>query len=132
MELHINLLGIIFITLALVHVIFPKYFDWRRELRHLSVINREMMVVHTFFIALTVFLMGVLCVTSAHELTSTILGKRICLGIGVFWALRLVVQFFGYSKELWLGKKFETAVHIVFSVLWVYASVVFLMVYFEL
>lgn len=83
------------------------------------------MYVHTLFVALVVFLMGVLCFTSAPDLITTSLGKRVCLGLGVFWGLRLVVQFFGYSTELWKGKRLETSIHIIFSILWVYLTVTF-------
>lgn len=84
-----------------------------------------MMQVHTAFIALIVFLFGVLCLTSATELISTSLGKRMALLLAVFWTVRLLVQFFGYSAELWKGKRFETCIHVVFSILWTYASAVF-------
>lgn len=119
-------IGILLIILALIHIIFPKYFNWKKELASLNLINRQMMTVHTFFIALTVFLMGLLCVTSADEIIETPLGKKIALGLGVFWGIRLVIQFFGYSSKLWKGKKFETTVHIVFSSLWLYLTIVFL------
>lgn len=126
MEIHYKTIGVLLMALALVHVIFPKYFNWRDELKSLSLINRQMMIVHTFFIALIVFLMGLLCLTSATELIETKLGKTISLGLGIFWSTRLFIQFFGYSTELWKGKTFETIVHIVFSLLWTYLSVVFL------
>jgi hypothetical protein len=126
MEIHFSLIGIMLMALALVHVIFPSYFKWKEELPRLSLINRQMMMWHTFFIALTVFLMGLLCYTAAPELMGTPLGKRICLGLGVFWSLRMLVQFFGYSSALWKGKRFETIVHIVFSIFWIYLSAVFL------
>lgn len=116
-------------ALAIIHAIFPKYFQWKKELQSLSLINRQMMYVHTFFIALVVFLMGVLCITSADEIVMTTLGKRLALGLGVFWFCRLLIQFFGYSKNLWRGKTFETIVHIVFSLLWIYLSVVFFWIY---
>jgi hypothetical protein len=111
--------------LALVHVIFPKYFKWNKELNSLSLINRQMMTIHTFFIALTVFLMGLLCLTSSNELIETNLGKKVSLGLAVFWSVRLFIQFFGYSSKLWKGKKFETFVHIVFSFVWTYLSIIF-------
>jgi len=113
-------------ALALIHVIFPKYFNWKEELKPLSLINRQMMTVHTFFIALVVFLMGLLCLTSSTELIETKLGKTISIGLGIFWSIRLFIQFFGYSSELWKGKIFETTVHILFSLFWTYLSVVFL------
>lgn len=126
MEIHFNIIGVLLMGLALVHVIFPRYFHWKEDLQPLRLINRQMMLVHTFFIAVVVFLMGLLCVTSARDLIETRLGHTISLGLGIFWVLRLMVQFFGYSSELWRGKRFETAVHIVFSLLWVYLSVVFM------
>ena len=131
MEIHYKIIGILLITLAFVHIIFPKYFKWKEELKPLSLINQEIMKVHTFFIALVVFLIGLLCLTSSNELINTELGKKVSLGFGIFWSFRLLIQFFGYSSKLWKGKKIETIVHIVFSLLWIYLSYVFLSVYFN-
>lgn len=125
MELHLKITGLILVILAIVHGVFPRHFHWQKELISLSLVNKQMMYVHTFFIALVVLLMGLLCLTSSKELIETNLGKRICLGLGVFWIIRLVIQFFGYSSELWKGKTFETAVHILFIFLWTYLSFVF-------
>nr|WP_107808128.1 hypothetical protein [Elizabethkingia sp. YR214] len=128
METHYKIIGSILIFLALVHVIFPKYFHWKKELQSLSLINRQMMSVHTFFITLTVLLMGILCLTNTKELITTSLGKTISLGFGIFWTVRLIFQFFVYSPVLWKGKKFETIIHVVFSLLWIYLSYIFLAV----
>lgn len=129
MEIHFIIIGIVLIPLSIVHVIFPRYFDWGRELKSLSLINRQMIYVHTFFVALMVLLIGILCLTSAQELIHTNLGKKVCLGLGIFWTLRLIIQFFGYSSLLWKGKVFETTVHICFALLWAYISIVFLLAY---
>ena len=131
MLIHINIIGLILITLALVHIIFPKYFNWKKELKSLSLINRQMMTIHTFFIAFTVFLMGLLCLTSSSQLIESNLGKKISLGLGLFWSVRLFIQFFGYSADLWRGKKLETLIHILFSILWTYISSIFLINYFN-
>ncbi len=129
MEIQIKVIGILLMVLALVHVVFPKYFNWKEELRSLNLVNREIMYVHTFFIALVVFLMGILCFISSNELVSTNFGKTISLGLAIFWTFRLIFQFFVYSSELWKGKLFETIVHIVFSLLWIYLSLIFWMIY---
>lgn len=126
MELHIKIVGVLFIVLALIHAIFPKYFEWKTQLTGLSLVNRQMMQIHALFIALVVFLMGVLCLTSSHELTGSTFGRRISLGLGIFWFARLIVQLFVYSPELWKGKKFETTIHILFTAVWIYVSSVFL------
>ena len=125
MILHLKIIGLLLVILACIHAIFPRYFDWKNNLAPLSLINRQMMYVHTFFVAFVVFLMGVLCWTSPEDLVQTALGKKICFGFGVFWFARLVIQFFGYSKELWRGRTFETVIHVVFGVLWAYLSLVF-------
>lgn len=125
MELHLKIIGFILIILAIVHGVFPRYFNWQKELSSLSLVNKQMMYVHTFFIALVVLLMGVLCLTSSKEIIETNLGKRVCLGLGVFWIMRLIIQFFGYSSEIWKGKTFETSIHILFIFLWTYLSFIF-------
>jgi len=130
MDLNLKIVGMLLLALALSHIIFPKYFNWKNELSSLSIINRQLLYVHSFFIALTVFLMGLLCLTSGDDLISTTLGKNISFGLGIFWMARLIVQFFGYSSKLWRGKRFETMVHVLFSVLWFYLSVSFFLIFF--
>jgi hypothetical protein len=71
-------------------------------------------VIHAFFVGLAVLLMGVLCLTSASDLVSTPLGRRVAKGLAAYWGLRLLVQLFGYSSRLWRGKAFETSVHVTF------------------
>jgi hypothetical protein len=129
MQIHLKIIGFLLVALGLIHFVFPKYFNWDKELKSLSLINRQMMIIHTFFIALVVFLMGLLCFISSEELIETNLGKTISLGLGIFWMIRLFIQFFGYSKELWNGKTFETAMHILFSLLWFYLSFVFISIW---
>lgn len=126
---HIHTIGYLLTALALIHIIFPKYFNWKTELQHLSLVNRQMVGVHTFFIAFVVLLMGLLCLSSAKELISTNLGKILCLGLTIFWGTRLFFQLFIYSTKLWKGKTFETTVHIIFTILWIYISTVFLKIY---
>ena len=131
MLIHLKIAGILLVILALIHIAFPKYFNWNKEQKYLSLINKQMMCAHTFFIALVVLLMGVLCLTTATELLTTSLGKKIALGLAIFWSIRLFAQFFFYSSKLWKGKKFETVIHLLFSLLWIYLSSIFFAIYFE-
>ena len=126
MKTLIEITGGILIALALLHAIFPRYFRWKEETATLSTITRQVLYVHTFFIALTVFLMGILCVTSANEIINTTLGKKISFGLGIFWGLRLMIQIFGYSSKLWRGKRLETTVHIAFTIFWAWLTALFL------
>jgi len=131
METQLKLIGGLLVVLALLHAGFPRYFNWAGELQPLSLINRQMVYVHTLFIALMVLLMGLLCIGCAAELIGTPLGRKVALGLGLFWLTRLLVQFFGYSPTLWRGKRFETIMHLSFSLFWVYLSTVFFWVYWR-
>lgn len=131
MELHLKIIGFILILLAILHAAFPKHFNWKAELSPLSLINKQMMFVHTFFIALTVMLMGMMCLFLSNDLINTQFGRYLSFGLFIFWGFRLVFQFLVYSPKLWKGKPFETMMHIIFSLIWVYLTVVFGVIFFS-
>jgi hypothetical protein len=129
MEIHVKIVGSLLIALSLMHIIIPKYFKWELELTSLSLITKQILYVHTFFIAFIALLMGLLCLSYSHELLHDPFGKVISLGLFGFWLTRLIFQFFVYSPKVWRGKRFETVMHVMFSVLWLYFSGVFLLGY---
>ena len=124
MWIHLKIIGWLLMLLSFLHVFIPGYLDWKRDLAPLSLMNRQMMQTHMIFIAITVFSIGLLTVSSTGALMTTVLGRRICLGLAVFWALRLVFQLFVYSPKLWQGKRFETFVHVIAVGFWIYMAVV--------
>ena len=125
MKTLIEITGCLLIALALLHAVFPRHFRWREETASLGLLTRQILYVHTLFIALTVGFIGLLCVTSADDLMRTSLGRRICIGLAMFWGIRLAVQFFGYSRELWRGKRFETTIHVLFALFWAFLTGLF-------
>lgn len=126
MSLHFLISGYTLIFLGLVHIGFPKYFNWKVELKSLSLINKQMTEVHTFFIALLLILFGFLNILEHQSLQTAALGKTISAGMAIFWLTRLIFQFFVYSPKLWRGKKFETFMHIVFSCFWIYLCYIYI------
>jgi hypothetical protein len=115
------------LLLALLHLGFPRRFGWKSEFKSLSLLSAQLMYVHTFFVALVVFLFGMVCLLCAPELVEhTRLARAMALILAIFWGLRCVFQFFVYSPQLWKGKKFETRLHILFSLIWVYFTIVFI------
>ncbi|MFN4314727.1 MAG: hypothetical protein ACK4E0_10565 [Chitinophagaceae bacterium] len=125
MNLHLNISGVILLLLAIIHVGFPRYFQWKKELAGLSLINRQLMEVHTLFIALAVALMGAICLLTNPADWQNSLGSLVASGLSLFWLVRLLVQLFYYSPKLWNGRVFETIMHIVFTVLWLYLTIIF-------
>lgn len=130
MVFQIKIIGYLLILLSCIHVIFPRYFNWEIDLAPLQLINRSMMKVHTFFIALTVGMMGLLCVVETEDLLQTDLGRKVCLGLGVFWFIRLIFQLFIYPSLLWKGKKFETVIHVLAILFWSFLAYSFFRGYF--
>jgi hypothetical protein len=131
MELHLKIVGVLLIALSLMHIVIPRYFRWSQELTSLSLITRQILYVHTFFIAFIVLLMGLLCLGYPSELLYNPLGRVITFGLFVFWLTRLIFQFFVYSPKAWRGKKFETIMHVIFSITWSYFTFVFLFSYLK-
>jgi hypothetical protein len=130
MEIHFRIIGGLLIALAFFHVVLPKHFNWKKELSTLSLMNKQMMHVHAFFIAFMVLLMGILCLTCTDDLVHTAFGKKISLGMGAFWVTRFIFQFLVYSPKIWRGKRMETVAHIVFSLLWAYLSFILIANFF--
>ena len=122
MILALQISGALLLVLALIHIGFPRYLKWRDELPRISLINAEMLKVHTLFVALTVAGIGWISLFYAHDLSRAPFGKTVSIGIAIFWTARLGVQFFGYSSELWRGKRFETVMHVVFVGWWAWLS----------
>jgi len=85
-----------------------------------------MVYVHCGFIGLMVLMQGILALFFTRQLVdSSALAKPVLAGIALFWLARLFVQLFVYSPELWRGNRFNTVVHLLFSMLWIYLAIVF-------
>lgn len=126
LELHLRLAGALQIALAAAHVFFPTRFHWKEELPRLSLLNRQMFVVHTIFICLVVLLMGALSFFAPHILLQpTALSRLVLAGFAAFWGLRLAIQLFVYDSRLWRRQAFNTLVHVLFTAMWMYLTAVY-------
>ena len=118
---HIQVVGMLMLALGTAHVFFGHYFGWKKELASLSLLTRQVFIVHCFFIALILMLLGICSLFYADTLLAPNALSRVLLaGIVVFWLCRLVVQLFVYDSKIWKGRRFYTAMHIVFSLMWTY------------
>ena len=53
------------------------------------------------------------------------LSRLVLSGIATFWGLRLLCQWFVYDASLWRGQRFNTVMHALFSLLWLYLTAVY-------
>jgi hypothetical protein len=103
----------------------PARLGWKEDLRKLTSFNRKLMWVHGGFAVLTIIAFGTLTLALHTEMLR---GDRAALGmalfIGVYWALRIAVDFFYYDHKDWpLGRGFILG-HILLTSLFAYLAIV--------
>lgn len=114
------------ILLALIHVPISRRLQWREQASRLSAENEAVFHVHTFFLCLVLVMMGLPALVEP----SVFLEKsRAALwgswSLCVYWLVRLWCQWFTYGPHLWRGKRLETRIHWLFTVLWILLSALF-------
>jgi hypothetical protein len=123
---HLHAGGVVMAALVVVNLFVPARFHWREEMSRLSLVNRQIFQVHSVFLVLILGLFSALLLTCAPALVEpTRLSRAVLAGLTIFWGLRMAMQWFFYSPELWRGDRFNTVVHYVFSVIWIYLTSIF-------
>jgi len=123
---HLQAGGVVMAALAVVNLFVPSRFHWKEEMSRLSLVNRQIFQVHSVFLVLTLGLFSALLLTCARALVEpTRLSRAVLVGLTNFWGLRMVMQWCFYSSALWRGHRFNSVVHYVFSVIWIYLTSVF-------
>ena len=123
---HLKTIGFMLLLLAFLHLFFPRRFGWGEELRRLSLLTRQIFLVHFFFIVLILAMFGSLSLFATDLLLETRpLNRLLLASLAFFWIARLFIQLFVYEKSLWRGNRFNTIVHILFTFLWSYFAGVY-------
>ena len=126
LELHLRIVGALLVGLGLANTLFSRHFGWHEELENVSLLTRQIFHVHHFFVALMIGMQGVLCLVFPQTLIQrSLLATLVLAGLLIFWGFRLTFQFFVYDSRLWRGHAFNTRVHILFALLWMYLVGVF-------
>ena len=80
----------------------PSRLGWKEDLQKLTSFNRKLMWVHGGFAVLTIIAFGMLTLALHAEMLR---GDRAAIGlalfIGVYWTLRIVVDFSYYEHKDW-------------------------------
>jgi hypothetical protein len=114
------------LILAVSHVAIGRHLKWGEELQRLSLANASIFRVHTFFICLVLVMMGLPCVIEPSIfLQHSRAGAWLAWSFTVFWAMRLFIQWFVFPQALWRGKRTESALHALFTVVWLSLTLLF-------
>lgn len=102
----------------------PARLGWKEDLQRLTSFNRKLMWVHGGFAVLTIIAFGTLTMALHAELLR---GDRAALGlalfIGVYWALRIAVDFLYYDHEDWPSGRGFVVGHILLTSLFGYLAI---------
>lgn len=126
LELLIFIGGILHFGILLASAMVPKVLDWKGTLDKLDGLSRQLVWVHGAFIVLVIIGFGFLSIFFAGELvTGTPLARGVCLFIALFWAARLIVQFFVFDAKPYLKSAFLRAGYHGLTLVFVYHAVVY-------
>ena len=90
---------------ALFHVFFWRVFDWERDLKSLTNINRAVVQILNLCLTFVFLVFAYLSFEHVDDLLSTRLGNALLALIAFFWLLRAIEQaiFFGLRNRLSMG-----------------------------
>ena len=126
LELLIFAGGVLHFGILLASAMVPKVLDWKASLAKLDGLFRQLVWVHGAFIVLVIIGFGVLSVVLADALASgTTLARGMCLFISLFWAARLVVQFFVFDAKPYLKTTLLKAGYHGLTVVFIYITVIY-------
>jgi alginate O-acetyltransferase complex protein AlgI len=101
----------------------PAKLGWRQDLQKLTPFNRKLMWVHGGFAVLTIVAFGTLTLALHDEFLR---GDRAALGlalfIGIYWTLRVAVDFFYYEHTDWPAGRGFVVGHVLLTSLFIYLS----------
>jgi hypothetical protein len=124
MSLALWLAGIGHFCVLIASFQVPSRLGWKDDLQKLAPFNRKLMWVHGGFAVLTIIAFGVLTLALHEEMLQ---GDRAALGlalfIGVYWALRIAVDFFYYDHKDWPRGRGFVVGHILLTLLFAYLAV---------
>jgi hypothetical protein len=124
----LRIAGAVLLLLAAMHVPISRRLKWCEEPLRLSPVNAAVFHVHALFICLILILMGLPCIADPWVfLERNRAGGWLAWTFAAFWTARLYAQWFVFPRTLWLGRKLETRVHFIFTVIWVFLAALFVL-----
>ena len=110
------------LSVAVLNLFLVRIMKWEEEVARMPQLVREVFHVHAWFITITLAIFSVVTIRFVEELAA---------GIGIFWFIRWLMQFFYYDSSHWRGKRAETIVHIVLIFLYGSIAGVYLLAAFQ-
>jgi hypothetical protein len=113
LELLLRLAALAQLSVAILNFFLIRIMKWRSDLDAAPLLIREVFQIHIYFISITLAIFGALTWHFAGEIATAAhpLCIWLAIGIGVFWAVRSVMQWTHYSAVHWRGDRVRTLIH---------------------
>jgi hypothetical protein len=108
------------LAVALLNLFLVPLLKWKEDLARAPLLLREVFHVHAWFISVTLAIFGLITWRFATDIagrTNSISGW-LAAGIGIFWAIRTVLQIAYYSSSHWRGQFGRTVIHILLLIIY--------------
>jgi hypothetical protein len=118
--------GVTMIALALAHFGLSKLLAWQEDTQKLRPINRQVFIVHTVFLAVGIFLLGLVCLFFAPSfLEKTTLAAVATACFAMCWLSRLICQIFVFRSEITKNKRLNDFLQVAGMMLWTFYMALF-------
>lgn len=99
-SLLIQTAGALQLVIAFANFFAPAKLHYKENLAKVSLIVRQIFLVHSAFIVLVLTGFGVMCLLFPQDLCAGGLGKFLVSFLALFWCLRVGLQFFYYDLAI--------------------------------
>ena len=113
LDVLLRLVAALQLGLSILNLFIGRILNWKPHVEAMDPLVRDVFVIHSWFITITVAIFGILtwrfAPMMAHQPTE--LSQWLCASISSFWAIRAVLQWTYYSPSHWCGKPGRTVIH---------------------
>jgi len=113
--------------IALLNLFLARILGWKADLDRAPQLLREVFHVHAWFISLTLTIFAIMTWRFAAEMRTNPACRWLAAGIGLFWALRTILQITYYSSSHWRGLPGRTLIHIMLLLIYGGFAVLYLL-----
>ena len=121
------------IAVAFLNLRLDRLLGWQSQLAALPLLMREVFHVHKWFVSITLLIFGTVTLRFASEIAAgeNEVARWLAAGIGIFWAIRTLIQWLYYDWSHWRGQAGRTAIHWILTLAYGGSAVVYLVAAFR-
>ena len=110
----LQLIAVLQFAIAVLNLFLVHLLGWKPDLQRMPLLLREVFQVHAWFISVTLTIFATTTWRFARDMATAAnpVAQWLAAGIGLFWAIRTVLQVTFYSGSHWRGQPARTFMHI--------------------